>query len=71
MPRAKLPPLDQFTLLDKSNALVVETMVRLQEGKNIDLVTRGTSELLGFKDRMKPLVDLKAPERLALDTRVK
>jgi mediator of RNA polymerase II transcription subunit 18 len=46
-------------------------MVRLSDGTNPKIVNLGLDALDAFRLRMKGVVDMRMPERLALDTRVK
>ncbi|MBE7181453.1 MAG: hypothetical protein INR71_09640 [Terriglobus roseus] len=70
-PRASLPAFDQLSPLDDSGAWVLEASILLERDPKPELVTRGTRELLALQAQMKGVVTLAAPERLALDTRVK
>ena len=58
-------------MLDPSGAYILEAKIRLSDGSNASLVTVGQQELGRFQNRMKGVVELKPPDRLALDTRVK
>jgi mediator of RNA polymerase II transcription subunit 18 len=67
---APLPPFPELKPLDSSGAYVLEAKIRLS-GSNPSLIKLGEDELIGFRTRMKGVIDMKSPERLALDTRVK
>jgi mediator of RNA polymerase II transcription subunit 18, fungi type len=56
--------------LDPSGGYMVEAKVRLSDS-NPTLLKIGEDQLLGLRSRLIGVVDMKMPERLALDTRVK
>ena len=62
---------EDLTPLDRSGAYVLETKVEVKDGKKPDLVQRGAKELLGLKEILKGVVQLKGLERLVFDTRVR
>ena len=66
-----LPPLENIPLLDTSGAFILEACVRVDDRTKPALIKAATEELGRFKNEMKGSVDLRNPERLALDTRVK
>lgn len=70
-PRTSLPLLDSLKLLDGSGSFVLEACVRIDDRTKPSLVQSATEELMSFRNEMKGSVDLRPPERLALDTRVR
>jgi len=70
-PTTTLPALEQLGLLDASGAFVLEACVRVEDRTKPSLVQTASEELNWLRKEMKGVVDLRAAERLALDTRVK
>lgn len=70
-PSTVLPPLESLLPLDPSGALVLEARVRIDDRTKPTLVSAASEELISFRDLLKGSVEMKVPERLALDTRVK
>lgn len=70
-PLTALPTLDSLKPLDVSGAFVLEACVRIDDRTKPNLVSTASDELSAFRDLMKGSVDMKVPERLALDTRVR
>lgn len=70
-PATSLPSLDSLKPLDASGAFVLEARIRIEDRTKPSLVSAATDELGSFRDLMKGSVDMKAPDRLALDTRVR
>lgn len=68
-PKAVLPAFDILQPLDGS--YLIEAKIRIQEIEKAVVVKAATDELNAFKASMKGCVELFAPERLSLDTRVK
>ncbi|KAK5163721.1 uncharacterized protein LTR77_010394 [Saxophila tyrrhenica] len=60
-----LPP------LDPSGSYVIEACVRMEDGSTTALRDQATKELLAFADGLKGAIDLRVPDRLALDPRIK
>ncbi|KXT06977.1 hypothetical protein AC578_7162 [Pseudocercospora eumusae] len=58
-------------LVDPSGSWIIEASIRVEDGNNSTLTDRAKQELLAFKETMDGALDLIAPDRLALDTRVK
>lgn len=56
--------------LDPSRGYILELKIRLSQSDPA-LIKNGEDQLLGLKTRLLGVVELKVPERLALDTRVK
>ena len=69
--RTAIPAEDECKLLDASGAYTLQAAVRVVDASKPEVVNRATSELLRFKNVMKGIVDMRAVERLSLDTRVK
>lgn len=67
------PPLalSELQVLDPSGTYVVEVSVRLEDRKNTKIASEAVAELEGFRRSVEGVIDLKVPDRLALDTRVK
>lgn len=70
-PLTTLPALDSLSPLDVSGAFVLEACVRIDDRTKPNLVSTASDELGAFRDLMKGSVDMKVPERLSLDTRVR
>jgi mediator of RNA polymerase II transcription subunit 18 len=70
-PLTVLPGLEALKPLDVSGAFVLEACVRIDDRTKPNLVSAASDELGAFRDLMKGSVDMKVPERLALDTRVR
>jgi mediator of RNA polymerase II transcription subunit 18 len=70
-PLTTLPSLDSLKPLDVSGAFVLEACVRIDDRTKPNLVSTASDELGAFRDLMKGSVDMKVPERLSLDTRVR
>lgn len=70
-PQQSLPPLSSLTLLDPSGAFLLEAKVQVDDRTKQTLVQRAFDQLNWLKSELKGVVELRAPERLALDTRVK
>jgi mediator of RNA polymerase II transcription subunit 18 len=66
-----LPPSSTLVPLDPSGGYLLQAMVRLSDGTNPKIVNLGLEALDAFRLRMKGVIDMRMPERLALDTRVK
>lgn len=61
---------DNLKPLDPSGAYLVEAKIRLADS-NPALIKTGEDQLMGLRSRLTGVVEMKVPERLALDTRVK
>ncbi|THY26812.1 hypothetical protein D6D01_04334 [Aureobasidium pullulans] len=70
-PLTSLPALESLKPLDISGAFVLEACVRIDDRTKPDLVSTASDELNAFRDMMKGSVEMKVPERLSLDTRVR
>ncbi|KAH0372276.1 hypothetical protein KCU65_g1327, partial [Aureobasidium melanogenum] len=70
-PLSAIPTLDSLKPLDVSGAFVLEACVRVDDRTKPNLVSTASDELGAFRDLMKGSVDMKMPERLSLDTRVR
>ena len=58
-------------LLDPSGAFLLEATVRVEDRTKTALVQAATEALGRFRNEMRGSVDMRVPERLSLDTRVK
>jgi mediator of RNA polymerase II transcription subunit 18 len=70
-PKGKLPDFDALKPLDPSGGYLLQATIRVQDLNNPALLDAGVAELQKFKGLMKGCVELLAPDRLVLDTRVK
>jgi len=70
-PMATLPSLESLVPLDPSGGFVLEARVRVDDRSKPKLVSAATDELNAFREMMRSSIDMKAPDRLALDTRVR
>lgn len=66
-----LPQLESLLPVDPSGALVLEARVRIDDRTKPGLVSAASEELNAFKELLRGSVELKVPERLSLDTRVR
>lgn len=68
-----LPPPSPADLkqVDASGSWIVEVVVRVEEVTNSALVEHAKKQLLTFKETMDGALDLIAPDRFVLDTRVR
>jgi mediator of RNA polymerase II transcription subunit 18 len=64
-------PVSALEVLDPSGTYVVEVSVRMEDRKNTKIAQQAVAELVGFKQSVEGVIDLRVPDRLALDTRVK
>jgi mediator of RNA polymerase II transcription subunit 18 len=64
-------PLSDLQLLDPSNTYMVEVSVRMKDRKNTKIAEQAIAELQSFQNAVDGVIDLRVPQRLALDTRVK
>lgn len=62
---------DAMMPVDVSGGYILQASIKLQDRNKPDLLTRGVAELEDFKRKMKGVVNLREPDRLSLDTRVK
>ncbi|KAK3686343.1 hypothetical protein LTR37_019933 [Vermiconidia calcicola] len=58
-------------LLDPSGTYIVEALIRTEDGSSSALRDKAMEELLAFAETVKGAIDLRVPDRLALDPRVK
>ncbi|KAI4852287.1 hypothetical protein E4T44_01584 [Aureobasidium sp. EXF-8845] len=70
-PLTALPNLDFLKPLDVSGAFVLEACVRIDDRTKPNLMSTASDELGAFRNLMKGSVEMKVPERLSLDTRVR
>jgi len=70
-PLTVLPGLDSLKPLDVSGTFVLEACVRIDDRTKPTLVSAASDELGAFRDLMKGSVDMRVPERLSLDTRIR
>jgi len=66
-----LPPFESITPLDPSGSYILQASIRVNDQAGTALIDAGVEELKAFKNLMKGCVELDAPDRLLLDTRVK
>ena len=64
-------PLSDLRPVDPSGSYLFEACVRVEDGRDSKLTEQAINELLAFKRQLEGAVDLRVPDRLALDTRVK
>jgi mediator of RNA polymerase II transcription subunit 18 len=64
-------PLSDLQLFDPSNTYMVEVSVRMEDRKNVKIADQAHAELMKFQNAVEGVIDLRVPQRLALDTRVK
>lgn len=67
-PEAVTP--ENLPLLDPSGAYILQAKVDVLDGNSQEQRERGLRQLFTLRDTLKPEVDLIAPDRLALDTRI-
>jgi mediator of RNA polymerase II transcription subunit 18 len=67
------PPstMDDLSPIDLSGAWIVDATVRVEDSANAELTEQAKRELERFRGAMNGAVDFRAPDRLALDTRVR
>lgn len=64
-------PASELNVLDPSGTYVVEVSVRMEDRKKTKITEQAVAELRVFKQSVEGVIDLRVPDRLALDTRVK
>ena len=67
------PPLtlQDLEVLDRSGTYMVEVSVRVEDRKNTKIAEQAHAELKAFQHNVEGCIDLRMPDRLALDTKVK
>ena len=65
------PGSENFKVMDDSGAYIVEALIRTTDESTSELREKAKEELLAFAKSVDGAVDFHAPDRLALDTRVK
>lgn len=67
------PPLAVYALqvLDGSGTFMVEVSLRVEDRKNTKIAEAAVAEMAAFRRSVEGVLDLRVPDRLALDTRVK
>jgi mediator of RNA polymerase II transcription subunit 18 len=70
-PKGALPKFEDLKPFDPSGAYIIEAKIRVQDINNTAVSDAGVEELNRLKNQMKGCVELSAPERLLLETRVK
>lgn len=65
------PSGENLKLLDPSGTYLVEAIVRAEENSSSTVRDKAIEELLGFAKTMEGAIDLRVPDRLALETKVK
>ncbi|KAK4549779.1 hypothetical protein LTR36_005080 [Oleoguttula mirabilis] len=68
---APTPVLADCRPVDPSGSYLFEACVRVEDGTNSKLTEQAMSELQALKNQLEGAVDLRVPDRLSLDTRVK
>lgn len=63
--------LAELQLLDPSESWVVESTIRVDDVSNSTIADKAKTELTNFQKIMDGAIDLHAPNRLCLDTRIK
>ncbi|KAG8624254.1 hypothetical protein KVT40_007321 [Elsinoe batatas] len=66
-----LPALEDLALLDASGAFVLEATVRVEDRSKPALVQGAMEQLLALRNELKGAIELRVPERLSMDTRVR
>ncbi|KAI5359957.1 Putative mediator complex, subunit Med18 [Septoria linicola] len=61
----------KLKLVDGSGTWLIEVTIRVEDGADTDLNDKAIKELMSFQSSVTGALDLIAPDRLALDTRVK
>ena len=57
--------------LDPQNSYILSATIRIADGSKPSLVKIAQQELDALKTRLKGVVDLRAPDRLSMDTRAR
>lgn len=71
-PTETLPPVpSKLKPVDASGTWVIEVAIRVENGADSALNEKAIKELMSFQVRLVGALDLIAPDRLSLDTRVK
>ncbi|KAF2220126.1 mediator complex, subunit Med18 [Elsinoe ampelina] len=65
------PALEDLGLLDASGAFVLEATVRVEDRSKPALVQGAMEQLLALRNELKGAIELRVPERLSMDTRVR
>lgn len=68
---APVPLMADCRPVDPSGTYLFEAMVRVEDSTNSKLAEQAVNELLALKKQLDGAIDLKVPDRLALDTRIK
>lgn len=68
---APLPLLSECRAVDPSGAYMIDATIRFADATNNKLAEQAIKQIMAFKGSMDGAVDLHAPNRLALDPRVK
>lgn len=68
---APTPVLEDCRPVDPSGSYLFEAYVRVEDGTNSKLMEQAMQELMAVKNQLEGAVDLRVPDRLSLDTRVK
>ncbi|KAM3420693.1 Mediator of RNA polymerase II transcription subunit 18 [Cercospora zeina] len=61
----------QLKLVDASGSFIIEVSIRVEDPTNSSLTEAALGELMRFKSTLDGAIDLIAPDRFLLDTRVK
>lgn len=57
-------------LLDRSNSFQIKAFINIPKSTDIELINKGSKELLKLQDFLKNLVKLEIPDRIFMDSRV-
>nr|POF14207.1 mediator of rna polymerase ii transcription subunit 18 [Quercus suber] len=68
---APLPLLSECRAVDPSGSYMIDAFIRFEDATNSKLAEQAIKEIIAFKSSLDGALDLHAPKRLALDSRVK
>lgn len=57
-------------LLDETNTFQIKTFITFPKGTNVDLISKGSKDLLHLKGVLQNLFELEVPDRMFMDSRV-
>lgn len=67
---SKLPPRERLSLIDPTEAYVLQASIDVADGNNEDLKNRASEQLIRMRETLKQAVTLEPADRLSLDTRI-